>query len=201
LYDNVPDDGQSWIFQATVSVTDGTNNGSEGGGIPLTPTAGEVFIADIVDIGIPSTSPGALTLPFTLTLTLTSSANGRLVHTSAATIRCEVGGEATLLSITNTGASSDNGGSFGGPALPEKHNLVLLDTDTPVYDRPGGKPLETGQALTACQTVYLIGTSEDGAWGQVFVMGGWIPLSKTTDVAESYGQPGGQPTLTRCAGK
>jgi hypothetical protein len=203
IYMNVPNDGRTWTTQLGASATDGTNSGSWTSVVaPLSPTAGEVFAGTMTGINIPSsTSPGALTLPFNLTYTIVSFADGIPVHTSTAQIRCEVGGGATLLSIANSGESSGGGGGFGGPALPEKRNLVLIGADTPVYDGPGGKPLATGQSLKACQTAYIIGTSEDGAWGQLFVMGGWIPLSKTTDVAENYGQPGGQPTLPQCVGR
>jgi hypothetical protein len=140
--------------------------------------------------------------PYTFERRLTLTVPGVGVA-SVMTYRVVCSGADTVISasVSNQLGGETSGEAFGGPALPEKRDLVLIGADTPVYDGPGGKPLATGQALAACQTVYLIYTSKDGAWGQIFVMGGWIPLSTTMDVAESYGQPGGQPTLSRCVGK
>jgi hypothetical protein len=157
------------------------------GPFPLTPGS------DSFSYDMDQSAPG---YPFTFQFIAKTLIEGVVVYISTLSGTCTAVGPTTV-TLTNGSAF----GAFGGPALPEKHNLVLISADTPVYDGPGGKPLATGQALAACQTVYLIDTSEDGAWGQIFVMGGWIPLSTTTDVAESYGQPGGQPTLPRCVGK
>lgn len=79
-------------------------------------------------------------------------------------------------------------GVFSGPGLPgpDGRNLVLFTTDTPVLSAPDGVP--TGNVMKACQTAFVITTSEDAAWGQLFVMGGWVPLANTLDVPEDYGQ-------------
>ncbi|MCC7208690.1 MAG: hypothetical protein IT323_15390 [Anaerolineae bacterium] len=89
---------------------------------------------------------------------------------------------------------------FAGPALPgpDARNLVLFNEDTAVLSGPDGT--FTGQILRACQTAYVTRTSDDGQWGQLFVMGGWVPMANTRDVPEDYGQPG-SPVAPDCVGK
>lgn len=89
---------------------------------------------------------------------------------------------------------------FSGPALPgpDARNLVLFNEDTAVLSAPDG--VFTGQILGACQTAYVTRTSDDGQWGQLFVMGGWVPMANTRDVPEDYGQPG-SPVAPDCVGK
>jgi len=53
--------------------------------------------------------------------------------------------------------------------------------------------------VKVCQTAFILETSLDGQDGCIFVMGGWIPLSATVDVAKDYRQPGSQ--LIRGDGK
>ncbi|CAG1013382.1 MAG: hypothetical protein IT322_20905 [Anaerolineae bacterium] len=90
------------------------------------------------------------------------------------------------------------GATFSGPGLPADRNLVLITSDTAVYSEPGGKP--TGETLKVCQTAFVLDTSDDGKYGRIYVMGGWIPLASTTDVPEAYGQPG-YPVAPGCEGK
>jgi hypothetical protein len=88
---------------------------------------------------------------------------------------------------------------YVGPALPSpgERNLVLITSDTPVLNAPGG--VATGDTLRACQTAFVIDTS--GNYGEIFVMGGWINLAYTLDVNEDYGQPGGTPVAPGCLGR
>lgn len=82
------------------------------------------------------------------------------------------------------------------PGLPAERNLVLFTADTPVLNTPDG--YEVGETLRTCQTAFVINTSDDGEYGELFVMGGWIPLSATVDVPEDYGQPNGAARLPGC---
>jgi hypothetical protein len=77
-----------------------------------------------------------------------------------------------------------------------QRNLVLMTSDAPVLDAPGGTPI--GGTLKTCQTAFVIGM-QDG-YGEVFVMGGWIDLAHTVDVPENYGQTG-SPVVSMCAGQ
>jgi hypothetical protein len=56
----------------------------------------------------------------------------------------------------------------------------------------------TGDTLRACQTAFVI--DNNGGYGEIFIMGGWINLAYTTDVPEDYGQPGGSPVAPGCVG-
>jgi hypothetical protein len=89
--------------------------------------------------------------------------------------------------------------AYQGPALPppDERNLVLVTADTAVLDAPGGVP--TGDVLKACQTAFVI--DNNGGYGEIFVMGGWINLAYTTDVPEDYGQPNGSPVVPSCVGR
>jgi hypothetical protein len=130
--------------------------------------------------------------PLTVQVILETLVGGSKVYTSTLSGSCTANGPGTS-SITNSG------GAFSGPGLPEKHDLRLVTRDVNVLSEPRGKP--TGGVLKACQTVFTIDTSKDGKYYQVFVMGGWIPVDATADVAENYGQPGGQPIVPQCVGK
>lgn len=88
--------------------------------------------------------------------------------------------------------------SFSGPALPANSNLVLITGDIGVQDAPDGQP--TGRVMKTCQTAFVVETSSDGKWYRLFVMGGWIPVAATQDVAEAYGQAG-FPVIPGCEGK
>ncbi|MBX3080736.1 MAG: hypothetical protein KF716_03820 [Anaerolineae bacterium] len=94
----------------------------------------------------------------------------------------------------------DAEGQFSGPPLPgpDARNLVLINKTVGVLSSPGGA--QTGEVLKVCQTAFILETSPDGQYGRIYVMGGWIPLSATVDVAEDYGQPGGQPIRDDCKG-
>jgi hypothetical protein len=120
--------------------------------------------------------------PYTFTLTDAAFVEGAVVEVST-------GG--TPISAT-CGATA-----FAGPGLPATRNLVLINRSTAVLDKPAGEPLGIG--VYACQTVFI--TEVDGAYGNAFMMGGWIPLSATVDVPEDYGQPGGAPIRADCVGK
>jgi hypothetical protein len=89
---------------------------------------------------------------------------------------------------------------FSGPGLPGPgaRNLVLFNEDTAVLSAPDG--IFTGRILHGCQTAFVITTSEDDVYGQLFVMGGWVSLENTRDVPEDYGQPG-SPIAPDCVGK
>jgi hypothetical protein len=88
---------------------------------------------------------------------------------------------------------------YGGPVLPppDERNLVLVVVDTPILDAPGGMP--TDDMLNTCQTAFVI--DNNNGYGEIFIMGGWINLAHTVDVAEDYGQPGGTPVAPGCAGQ
>jgi hypothetical protein len=99
------------------------------------------------------------------------------------------------------GGGSSDAPVFSGPPLPgpDARNLVLLLSDTAVFSAPGGSP--TGRVMTACQTGFVLELSDDGAYARIYSMGGWIPVSTYTDVAEDYGQPGGAPIYPLCVGR
>ncbi|HRE48131.1 MAG TPA: hypothetical protein PLD47_10430 [Aggregatilineales bacterium] len=90
------------------------------------------------------------------------------------------------------------GAVFSGPGLPANRNLVLITSDTAVFSEPGGK--STGEVLKTCQTAFVLDTSDDGKYGRIYVMGGWIPLANTADVPEEYGQAG-FPVAPGCEGR
>lgn len=98
-------------------------------------------------------------------------------------------------------SAAPGGRAFSGPPLPPPggRNLVLLIGTTPVLSEPAGTAI--GQILKTCQTTFIIETSKDGRYGRLYVMGGWIDLHAVADVAEDYGQPGGQPIAPQCVGK
>ncbi len=87
---------------------------------------------------------------------------------------------------------------YAGPPLPPpgERNLVLVMSDAPILDAAGGS--STGDMLKMCQTAFIIGQS--GNYGEVYVMGGWIDMAHTVDVAEDYGQPNGAPIYPGCMG-
>jgi hypothetical protein len=103
-------------------------------------------------------------------------------------------------SATPVGGSATVELPFSGPGLPGPgaRNLVLFNEDTAVLSAPDG--VFTGRIMRACQTAFVLLTSEDAAWGQLFVMGGWVPMENTRDVPEDYGQPG-SPIAPDCVGK
>lgn len=107
---------------------------------------------------------------------------------SMAQVDCSVG---NVYSVTPLGSfASATAPTFSGPALPAGSNLVLITGDIGVQQAPDGEP--TGEVLRKCQTAFVYETSEDGRWYRVFIMGGWIPVNATRDVAENYGQKGGE---------
>lgn len=105
---------------------------------------------------------------------------------------------ATVGGLVVPGAAVDL--PFAGPGLPGPgaRNLVLFNEDTAVLSAPDG--IFTGRIIRACQTAFVITTSEDAVYGQLFVLGGWVPMENTRDVPEDYGQPG-SPIAPDCVGK
>lgn len=104
---------------------------------------------------------------------------------------------------SSTPASTPGGQAalpFSGPGLPGPgaRNLVLFNEDTAVLSAPDG--IFTGRIMHGCQTAFVITTSEDAVYGQLFVMGGWVLMENTRDVPEDYGQPG-SPIAPDCVGK
>jgi hypothetical protein len=69
--------------------------------------------------------------------------------------------------------------------------------DTAVFSAPNGSP--TGRVLRACQTAFVLDVQNDFA--KIFSMGGWVTTNTYVDVAEDYGQPGGQAIYAPCVGK
>jgi hypothetical protein len=139
-----------------------------------------------------------ITFPYTSIITDDIIVDGKLTSRSIITLTCTDVNQGTV-TISNF-PNVDEGG-FDGPPLPgpDRRNLVLIAVDTAVLDSPDGAPINA--SLKPCQTVFIIGTSDDGKFGQVHRMGGWIPLANTIDIAEDYGQPGGQAVLPQCADK
>lgn len=80
------------------------------------------------------------------------------------------------------------------PPMSGMEDLRLVVSDTPVLSEPSGD--DTGNMLEVCQTTFI--TEQVGTWGLVRDMGGWINLNATIDVAEDYGQPGGQEVVGGC---
>lgn len=80
------------------------------------------------------------------------------------------------------------------PPMSGMEDLRLVVSDTPVLSEPSGD--DTGNMLEVCQTAFI--TEQVGTWGLVRDMGGWINLNATVDVAEDYGQPGGQEVAGGC---
>lgn len=139
----------------------------------------------------------AVPAPWTIVVQVESFNGGILTGRSRATITCS-GGVISQTDVTFDPLDSQSSAAvFSGPGLPSTRNLVLVANESPIVEVPGGKPV--GLSAKACQTVFIV--SEDGGYGQVFVMGGWISLDDTVDVAEDYGQPGGQAVLPECLGK
>jgi hypothetical protein len=90
---------------------------------------------------------------------------------------------------------------YGNPGIQDPPNLILVLSDTPFLDAPDGKSIK--QWLHACQTVFIIEISKDGGFGRVSGFGNsdhWIDMHRTADVAEDYGQPGGQAIWPGCPG-
>lgn len=135
--------------------------------------------------------------PLNVSLRIETIVEGSVIYSSTLSGSCggDGGGTSSVSSLVITGSSL-----FSGPALPINRNLVVFVKDTPVYGTPpGGKA--TSNSMKTCQTAFVLETSADGKWGRIFVMGGWIPLSMTVDVAENYGQTGGQTRLAGCENK
>jgi len=118
-----------------------------------------------------------------------------------ATLKCEAGlvVEADIVSqpVETTRA-----------ALPAPgDNLVLALEEIPIYAYPTSTTHRLGE-IRACQTFFLsdirlprasITTlGRESITGHEIVLGGGISPVPIVDVAEDYGQPGGQPTLEAC---
>ena len=94
-------------------------------------------------------------------------------------------------------------------ALPvPDDNLVLALDEFPIYDSPYGSTHELG-TIKACQTFFIsdiqmrrasIATyARESITGHLFTLSNGSLQAPLVDVAEDYGQPGGQPTLEACA--
>jgi transforming growth factor-beta-induced protein len=79
------------------------------------------------------------------------------------------------------------------PPTTGLRDLVLVNADTPLLWAPGGTA--TGGTVTTCQTALVF--ERLGGFG-LTNFGAWINLTDTQDVAENYGQPGGQPIADQC---
>lgn len=139
--------------------------------------------------------------PQTLSLLFTLEADGVIQGSTWIDITCAAPGPDPQINVGDDfgdTAASGAPATFRGPALPgpSGRNLVLITGDYGVYTAPNGTP--TGAVLHQCQTAFVIETSEDGEWYRLFTMGGWIPVITTRDVAENYGQPGGEPIDPFC---
>jgi uncharacterized membrane protein len=154
----------------------------------LTPGSGSQTSAESYTLGE--------SYPFSLLYQIETVVGGEVVYVSSYSATCLADGPTTGTLVNMVPSTSFVGEAFSGPALPADHNLVAFIRDTPVYSIPDGAP--TGNSIRTCQTVFVLETSADGEWGRIFVMGGWIPLSATVDVAEDYGQSGGQARLPGC---
>lgn len=119
-----------------------------------------------------------------------------------ATVRCEAGivVEADIVSQpVNTTRE----------ALPlPGDNLVLALDDIPIYEYPTSTTHLLG-TIRACQTFFLsdirmprasISTyGRESITGHEIVLSGGLSPTRLVDVAEDYGQPGGQPILSDCS--
>jgi hypothetical protein len=83
------------------------------------------------------------------------------------------------------------------PPVTGQNKFVRITADADLTQVPGGA--STGLSLAACKTVFL--TDTVGGFGKVRDIGGWINLNKTVPIADTYGQPGGQPIPAECAFK
>jgi hypothetical protein len=200
---NIPNDGRSYEQTITRTADDGTNSGGNTTGPdPLAPGQSTT---NLNQVAVPATSPGDLDTDFTYTRTIRTFADGQLVLTSTLTIFCNHQGgtdwDATVQSIS-TQASGAAGAlsAFSGPGLPLERDLVLFLEDTPVLIEPRSTT-STGESILQCQTAFVIDYSDDELYGEVFVMGGWVPMAATVLVADNYGQPGGQPIWLGCEGR
>ena len=79
------------------------------------------------------------------------------------------------------------------PPTTGLQDLVLVTSDSPLLWAPGGAA--TGGTVNACQTALVF--ERLGGFG-LTNFGAWIDLANTQDVAENYGQPGGQPVAAQC---
>jgi uncharacterized surface protein with fasciclin (FAS1) repeats len=83
------------------------------------------------------------------------------------------------------------------PPVALNNNLYVVVRDTPVFSSPARS--EIGLTIKACKTVIAGQIWQDSV--HVAVQGGWLRLEDLADVAETYGQPGGQAILPGCVGK
>jgi uncharacterized surface protein with fasciclin (FAS1) repeats len=81
------------------------------------------------------------------------------------------------------------------PPVSGLNDLRLVTTDSPVFGSRDGQNA-TGDTVRTCQTFFVTQTFQN--FGRLRDVGGWIDLSNTIDVAESYGVPGGQERIPGC---
>lgn len=80
------------------------------------------------------------------------------------------------------------------PPIAFPDDLHLVNGGALVVSTPGGAA--TGAVVTNCQTVFVNGWSQ--GFAHIEIMGGWVDARVLENVAENYGQPGGQPIVARC---
>jgi hypothetical protein len=97
--------------------------------------------------------------------------------------------------LTFAGPGSGSGSALFGWLSPQRVGKYVSVT----LDRSENGASLTGDTLRACQTAFVI--DNNGGYGEIFIMGGWINLAYTTDVPEDYGQPGGSPVAPGCVGR
>lgn len=140
--------------------------------------------------------------PVTLSISALLYVGGVLQGSSWLDITCSAIGADPEINLgddyTETTDDTSVPATFRGPALPAPgaRDLVLITGDYGVYSAPNGTP--TGAVMHRCQTAFVIETSADGEWYRLYQMGGWVPVITTRDVAEDYGQPGGEPIDPFC---
>ena len=118
-----------------------------------------------------------------------------------ATLRCEAG---VVIHADIVSEPADTTRA----ALPVPgDNLVLALEDIPIYEYPFSTTRLLG-TIKACQTFFVSGIrmprasistyARESITGHEIVLSGGLSPVSLVDVAEDYGQPGGQPTLEAC---
>lgn len=78
-------------------------------------------------------------------------------------------------------------------SLPD-NDLWLVIGNGPILAEPGGA--QTGGTVSTCQTFFVNGY--DRGYAHLVEVGGWLDGRLLADVAEDYGQAGGQPKAPGC---
>jgi uncharacterized surface protein with fasciclin (FAS1) repeats len=83
------------------------------------------------------------------------------------------------------------------PPATGLRDLRLVTSDTSLLQSPTGAA--TSDVVRTCQTVLVTRVTQNFGFASGF--NGWIDLRATVDVAENYGQPGGQAIQPGCEGR